>query len=100
MIKEWLLKIGAGIVSIGVLILGVLGLRKYLLNRKSDKLVEDNNKDNKSIQEKLNKLDTQQQQVNVDIGKVDQQLEDLKNEKIDHQEIADFIDVLEKKAKE
>lgn len=97
--KEWLLKIGAGILAAGLFVLGVFGLKNFILNRKADKLVDDNKKDNKELQIKLDVLDDKQHSTDVKEGKVDQQIEDLKDQKVDQAEIADFIDMLEKKAK-
>ncbi len=75
----------------------VIFVRNKVNDKYVDELINANNTDNKELGKEIKEIDKKEQTTEVSEAKIDQKLEDLKNEKIDDTEIANFIDLLEKK---
>lgn len=93
---EWVAGVLGGIL---LLVFGFVKFKGKSIDKKVDDTLKQDVKDTKQVKEDIVVLDKQEHQVEIKEAQVDQQLADLKDSKIDESDIANFIDAMEKKAK-
>lgn len=93
---EWVAGVLGGIL---LLVFGFVKFKGKSIDKKVDDTLKQDIKDTKQVKEDIVVLDKQEHQVEIKEAQVDQQLADLKDSKIDESDIANFIDAMEKKAK-
>jgi len=86
--------------GLGALILAIAfpKARDYITSKKVNDALSQEKKDDQKAQQQLQTVDQKLEGTNVEEAKVDQQLQDLKEDKVTNEEVSEFIDLMEKQA--
>jgi len=90
----------AGLAIFGAAMFGLPMFQNYVGSKKIKVITAADKKDNADLQEHIKEVDNKEDAVNISVAKIDQKLEDLKNEKVTNEDIVSFLNDMEKKAKD